>query len=291
MSVSRTLRRSFCFVCLFCFTSRVPLLAAGEPVSPVLDSAMDRLYNFDFPGAHRILDEWQKTHPQDPVGFALQGAAYMFGEFARLQILDGEFFEDDKQIASKKKLKYDAKVRDEFYAQLNHAQALAQQQLLKNPDDQNALFAETMSNGMLTDYVSLVEKRGLASLSYAKEGQVYALRLLKINPTFYDAYLTTGFTEYLVGSLPFFVKWFVHFDDTQGSKQAAIQNLEKVAQDGYYLKPFSKILLAIIYLRADQPARSEQLLNQLVTEFPENPLLRKEQTRVRGLVQTQTVKS
>lgn len=215
----------------------------------------------------------------------------MFGEFARLQILDGEFFEDDKHITEKKKLKYDPKVRDEFYKEVNRAQTLANQQLAKDPNNQNALFAETMSNGLLTDYVSLIEKRGMSSLSYAKQAQEYALRLLKINPGFSDAYLTTGFSEYLVGSLPFFVKWFVHFDDTSGTKQAAIQNLDKVAHDGHYLKPFSKILLAIIYLRADAPTHTETLLNQLVSEFPENPLLRKELTRVHGLIQAQTAKS
>lgn len=291
MSLPLAKGKSLCLVCFLCIVSQMRLLSAGEPVSPVLDSAMNRLYNFDFPAAHRILGNWETTHPQDPVGYALQAATYMFGEFARLQILDGQFFEDDKNISAKKKLKYDPNVRDEFYKQVNQAQALAGQQLSKDPNDQNALFAETMSNGLLTDYVSLIEKRGLSSLSYAKAAQDYALRLLKINPGFNDAYLTKGFSEYLAGSLPFFVKWFVHFDDTQGSKQAAIQNLDKVASGGHYLKPFSKILLAIIYLRADLPTRSEKLLNQLVSEFPENPLLRKELTRIHQLVQTQTAKS
>jgi hypothetical protein len=282
--------KPLCFIGFLSITCRAPLLAAAQPVSPALDAAMNRLYSFDFPGAHRILSDWEKAHPEDPVGHALQGAAYMFGEFERLKILDGEFFEDDKRIAAKKKLKYDPKIRDEFYREVNRAQALAQQELSKNPDDQNALFAQSISNGLLTDYVSLVEKRGLSSLSYAKNSQAYALRLLKINPNYADAYLTTGFSEYLLGSLPFFVRWFVHFDDTQGSKAVAIQNLEKVAHKGHYLKPFAKILLAIIYLREEQPARSEQWLTQLVSEFPENPLLRKELTRVHGLVQLQLSK-
>ena len=88
--------------------------------------------------------------------------------------------------------------------------------------------------------------------------------------------MTTGFSEYLVGSLPFFIRWFVRFDDVKGSKEQGIQNLQLVAQSGRYLKPFAKFLLAIAYLREKKPQESEKILASLAMEYPENPLIRKE---------------
>jgi hypothetical protein len=259
-------------------------VGAVETISP--ESAMNRMYNFDFPAAHRILNQWNQTHPEDPLGHAFEAASYLFSEFARLQILDGEFFEDDKRIVDKQNSNYDPKIRDLFYREIDSAKRLAKQRLAKDSRDQNALFAYTISLGLTGDYVSLVEKRGIASLAYSKESQTYALRLLQINPNYADAYITTGFSEYLVGSLPFFMRWFVHFDDTQGDKQLAITRLEKVAQNGHYLGPYARILLSIIYLREHQPSRSEMLLAGLSREFPENPLLKKELGKVRTLVQS-----
>lgn len=253
---------------------------AAESTPPTPEAALNRLYNFDFKGAHRDLNQWDAAHPEDPLGPALQAATYMFTEFARLQILEGEFFEDDKAIASKKKLKADPKIKEAFYQNVDKAKKLAETALQKNPNDQNALFAYSITSGVLTDYASLVEKRGLTSLSYAKQAQEYTHRLLQLNPKFVDAYLTKGFSQYLLGSLPFFVRWFVHFDGVEGDKQAAIQNLSKVADHGHYFKAYAKILLAIIYLREKQPERSAKLLTELKKEYPENPLLPKELAKI-----------
>ena len=56
-------------------------------------------------------------------------------------------------------------------------------------------------------------------------------QLLKLDPKFYDAYLTAGFSEYVLGSLPFFVRWFVHWENVNGSKEAGKQHLELAAFD------------------------------------------------------------
>lgn len=256
------------------------MILAQSLFSTDLNTGMNHLYNFDFKSAHQTFDQHIVAHSGDSLGHALKAATYMFQEFDRLQILESEFFEDDKRVVAKKKLQYDPVIRDRFYEQINLARSLAEEALKKNPNDQNALFAASTSAGLLTDYTCLVEKRNLTSLSYAKEAQTYAVRLLALNPHFGDAYLTTGFTEYLLGSLPFFMRWFIRFDDTQGNKMAAIEKLHRAADAGHYLKPFAKILLSIVYLREKQPLRTQKLLQGLTLDYPHNPLLRKELAKV-----------
>ena len=120
----------------------------------------------------------------------------------------------------------------------------------------------------------------MSSLAPARKANNYAQQLIKVNPKFYDAYLTTGLSEYLLGSLPFFVRWFVHFDGVNGNKDQGIQNLQLVARSGRYLRPFAKILLAMVYLREKQPRETQKLLAGLSGEYPANPLLRKELAKV-----------
>jgi hypothetical protein len=261
------------------------LSIAAIPVAPPtgLGAAMNRLYNTDYSGALQILKDWERRHPTDPVVHALEAADYMFSEFTRLKILEGEFFETDKKIISKKKLTYDPVTRQKFYQQIDDARRIATAELQKDPNNINALFALTISGGLLTDYTSLIEKKNIASLSIAKETQAAAVRLLKVDPNYGDAYLTTGFSEYLVGSLPFFMRWFTHFDATEGTKQAAVEKLERVAATGQYLGPFAKLLLAIIYLRDDQFHKTESLLTGLSRDYPENELIKTELKKVTEL--------
>jgi hypothetical protein len=258
--------------------------ASNESPAPEIDQAFTHMYNTDFRGAHALLDRYISAQPSDPLGYAVRASAYLFSELYRLGILESEFFADDKRIIEKKKLQPDADVRQKFMQAINDSQSRATKTLQSNSNDQNSLFAMAIAQGVTMDYTALVEKRQLSSLSSARRANSYAQQLLKVNPQYYDAYLTTGLNEYLIGSLPFYVRWFVHFDGVNGSKDTGIQNLQLVARSGRYLRPFAKILLAMVYLREKQPYETQKLLAGLASEYPENSLLRKELAKVSAQV-------
>jgi len=255
-------------------------LRAEAVVQPSIDRALERLYSFDFDSAHAILDEHRRENPDEPIGASIRAATYLFQELDRMMILEAEFFEDDKRIAAEKDLVPDPTIRDRMMEALELTERLAQKRLADNPEDLDALFALCMKEGIYNDYRALVEKKKLSALTGRKRGNRYAQQLLEIDPTFYDAHLATGVNEYVLGSLPFFVRWFVRLDGVKGSKQLAVSDLELVAKRGSYLGPFARILLAIIWLREDEPERSAALLGELTREYPENPLMRKEYLKV-----------
>ena len=254
------------------------LLVSATQAQPPgdIELAFARLYNFDFPGAHAHLDRHVAAYPRDPRGPAMHASAWLFFELDRLGILESEFLADDRRIIDKRKLRPDPGVRTKLFAAIDRAQALAMAALAANPNDSNALFAMCIATGVVVDYTALIEKRQWSSLGQVKRSAGYAQRLLKIDPSFTDAYLSTGLTEYLICSLPFFLRWFVRIDDIKGSKDVAVRNLDRVARDGRYLRAFAKILLAVLYLREKQPSRTETLLAELARDYPENPLFRKE---------------
>jgi hypothetical protein len=61
-----------------------------------------------------------------------------------------------------------------------------------------------------------------------------------------------------------------------GNKDRGRQNLELVAHEGHYFRPFAKILLGIMALREKHPETARKLLAELAHEYPTNPLFRKE---------------
>ena len=252
-----------------------PALAAPSPPGAI-DGALHALYDFDFPAAHAALNGYIAAHPQEPLPYAFRGAAYLFWELDRLGALESEFLTDDDRLVEKTRPQPDPAVRRQFLAAVGDARARAEAVLKSHPDDRDALFAMCVVSGVSTDYMALVEKRQIASLSPARRGNAYAQHLLKLDPKFYDAYLTTGFSEYMIGSLPFFIRWFVHFDNVSGDKQRGVRNLELVAREGRYFSPLAKVFLGIIDLREKKPREARQLLTELVRDYPRNPLYRKE---------------
>lgn len=246
-----------------------------------IEHALNRMYNFDFNNADKEMDSYVAANPEDPLGHGFRAASILFRELDRLKILEGEFFASNKRVMDKRELRPDATLKQRFLAALDVSRHKAQAALQKNGNDKNALFAMSMAAGLTGDYVALVEKRQLGSLSHGKEAQSYAVKLLKIDPNFADAHLTTGLTEYLLGVAPFFVKWFVRFEEAEGDKSLAVKKLSQAASKGKYLGPFAKIMLAIIDVREKRPQSAELRLIELCRDFPENPLFPKELASLR----------
>jgi len=261
-------------------------LAAEE--SPI-DEAFRHLYNFRFAPAHEVLNRYIAAHPQEPLPYAVRASAYLFTELDRLGILESEFLIDDERIAKKSKpLQPDLRIRAAFMKSLDDVQSHANAVLAANPNDKQALLALCMDQGVTMDYMAFIEKHQFRSLTPAERSNSYAQRLIKVDPSFQDAYLTAGLSEYLVASLPFFIRWFVHFDNVNGNKAKGVESLEKVARDGHYLKPFAKILLGIIDLREKKYRDAQRLLMELNRDYPENPLFRTELVKLNTKVGAQS---
>jgi len=257
-------------------------LRAADP-PPTLDDVVQHLYDFDFPATHELLDRYIAAHPQDPLPLAFRSSAYLFSELDRLGVLESEFLIDDNRIVDKKSPQSpDPVIRTRFLKSLEDTAARADQALRGNPADVGALFAMSISQGVATDYMALVEKRQISSLSAARRSNDYAQRLLRIDPKFYDAYMTAGLSEYMIGSLPFFIRWFIHFDNVSGNKERGKQNLELVSREGHYFRAFAKILLGIISLREKKPREAQRLLVDLTHQYPTNPLFQKELVKLNG---------
>lgn len=259
-----------------CLEATAPSAHAAVSEAPEIREAFDYLYNFKFQSAHAVLDRYISANPQAPLPYAVRASAYLFYELDRLGVLESQFLVNDKRIAEKKSLKPDPVVRANLLKALADATSRGNAALAADPNDQQALFAMCIVTGVTTDYMALIEKRQIASLSSMKRSNSYAQRLLKMHPPCYDAYMTAGLSEYMLGSLPFFVRWFVRFDNVQGDKEQGVKNLQLVARQGHYFKAFAKILLGVIYLREKKPQETEKLLAELARDYPSNPLFRRE---------------
>jgi hypothetical protein len=271
---TRILPAALLLVALSCLAT--PALAN----SPDLDHGFRQMYDLDFSGAHATFQHYQQANAGDPMGYVSDAAAYLFSEFERLHVLESDLFIDDSHFDNRHKLMPDPALKAQFDSHLAKADALADAALAKNPKDTDALFAKVMANGLRCDYAALIEKRNIASLGYMKTSRALAQQLLAIDPTRYDAYLSLGAENYLLGANPAPVRWMLSLTGSKTDKQEGVDQLRIVAEKGHYLAPFARLLLAVAALRDKDTHTAKTLLAGLATEFPDNKLYSKELSRI-----------
>jgi hypothetical protein len=69
---------------------------------------------------------------------------------------------------------------------------------------------------------------------------------------------------------------FVTAGGVETDKTRGIHDLELTAAQGDLLAPFARLLLAVAALRDKEPAQASSLLSELSSDYPKNPLYRRE---------------
>jgi hypothetical protein len=248
----------------------------AEPYPASLDRGFKLLYNLDFDRAQEQFASYQQEHADDPMGPVAEAAGLLFFELNRLGVLETRFFERDSSFRSPPMLKADPLLRDRLNFALQRAEALAGPHLASDPNDRRALLAMTLVNGLKADYSALLENRSLVALHYTRDATNYARQLLAICGDCYDAYIATGISRYLIGSMSAPMRWILRMGGFSGDKQQGVAELRLVSERGHYLAPYARILLAIAEIREKNFTDARQLLSQLRDEFPGNPLFRQE---------------
>ena len=253
---------------------------AVNPQGSPLDLGYRDMYNLDFAAAHGEFGGWMQTHPTDPLGAASDAAAYLFGEFDRLGIIDVQLFAEDSRFDNRSKLTPDPAVRKAFEERADQANRLGDTALAQNPKDANALYAKTLVCGMRSDYALMIDKRDVEALSYSKQASELARRTLAVNPTLYDAHLASGVENYML-SLKFApLRWILSLTGAGTDRAEGIRLLQVTAAQGHYLAPFARMMLAVAAIRDNHPQQARDILSALSREFPRNSLYTRERDRI-----------
>jgi hypothetical protein len=169
---------------------------------------------------------------------------------------------------------------------LRQARTLAAKVLVAHAGDPAALLALCVVEGVNRDGLALVSKRWSAAIAHAQRAHLIARRLLEHEPLAHDAHFVFGSTEYLVSRVPAPVRPFVHIPGIAGDKRKAIGHCQIAAKSGFYFREFASRTLVNLYVEQDCLTEALRLLDELVDEFPGNPMLRADwiglQARVSG---------
>jgi tetratricopeptide (TPR) repeat protein len=196
--------------------------------------------------------------------------------------LTSDFFLNEKRFLHGIDGKPDPEHMAHFRGALARTRELAREKQKTNPKDPEALFALTLAAGMESDADSILEKKQLEALKRMKEANEHAKQLLARHPDATDAYIAMGIANYIIGSLNPGFRFALWFGGIHGDKKLGMEQVRKTAENGRYLRPFGKIMLALAARREKQNALAQKLLRELSEEFPSNDLFASEYAKAMG---------
>ncbi len=253
--------------------------APAQNLDAVLDQCFRSMYNLQFSEAFQKANQAKALDTTDPMPWVAQAAAVLFRELDRLHVLRSDLFVSDSAFSNRPAYTWNADSRKEFEDALAGAEKLARERLSRDKNDLHGLFAMSLVNGLRANDAALITKRNLTSLSYTKTSSGFAEKLLAIAPSYYDAYLATGMSEYLIGTKSAPVRWILRLGGFKGDEEQGLKEIRTVAEHGRYLAPFAEILLAFNDLRHQNRADARKKFASLHDRFPANLLYLQEMAK------------
>src|SRR6201984_226381 len=248
---------------------------AFTPV-PDLIAGFDLLYRQRFAEARETFANWESRNPQQPFGQVAIAAGYLFEELSRQGVLTSDFFLNEKKFLHGIEGSPDAERMSHFRDALARACELAKDRQKTNPEDREALLVLTLAAGMESDAESILLKKHLAGLKSMKKANGYAKELLAQYPGATDAYIATGIANYVIGSQSGGTRFALWFGGIHGDKKLGMEQVARTVENGRYLRPFAKIILALAARREKQDALAQKLLRELKEQYPDSALFASE---------------
>ncbi len=244
------------------------------------DPGFNHFYNNEFDEALAVFEGQLKTHPNEPEMYNHVAQAILYREMLRDGALESQLVSGNNPFLRRAKMDITDADKERFHQCVGQSMKLSEAELQINARNTDALAALAVAHGLRANYLFLVEKAWMDSLREATAARKADQKILEIDPKDADANLILGLNEYVVGSLPFYMRALGFLGGFHGDRQDGIRKLEFVAKNGIRNHYDAEVLLAVVYRRERDSQRAIPLLKDLAATFPRNYLFRFEQVQM-----------
>jgi tetratricopeptide (TPR) repeat protein len=160
-----------------------------------------------------------------------------------------------------------AKERAAFFNHLKKSESLVKAILLKNKNDKDGRYFQATIYGLKSSFAITIDHSLREAFSNGDKAYSDCKQLIKEDPAFYDAYLTVGVYEYIVGSIPWYLKWVAFMIGAHGSKSDGFKHLA-TANRGLYSKNEAQLVEMVFFVREGRYSESLATARSLAEQFP-----------------------
>lgn len=234
--------------------------------------AFDHFYNLEYDQALAGFKQAVRENPADPSRYNHLALTLLYREMFKAGALESEMVTGANPFFRRGKLEPAAEVESAFQQATADAMSRAQAAIDRNPKDVEATYALGVAHGLRGNWNFLVRKAYVDALRDLTASRKLCNHVLELDPSFVDAKLVQGLHDYVVGSLPSYVRMVGFLAGFRGDKDTGVAALKDVSVRGSRNATDAKMLLGVIYRREKRPQEAIALLDELIPKYPRNYL-------------------
>ncbi len=233
----------------------------------------DYLYRLEHDAAIRYFERLEEEFPSHPGPPLSRAVSIWLRELFDREELDLERFISPGYFNRPAERAMREEDRRAFFEGLDRSQRLADGYLKTHPGSPEARYYLGAREGALGAFAFTIDRDYRAALGHGKKAYEIQRGILDEHPDFNDSYLTVGTYEYIVGNLPWYIKWLATIAGYRGSERRGFEYLVRSAERGELSSTDARLLLMVLYVREEQYDYALDVATQLHRRYPENFVL------------------
>ncbi len=242
------------------------------------------LYNIDYAMARDKFEEIRKLQPQHPAGDIYLATTIWLEHLNKSRRLQTGLYSNDSSFyAGAENAKEDNEgdavdpaIDRAFRDRMAQAKTKALALVARNKNDADAQYFLGAYYGVMAGYEASVARKFFAAMRNGSRSVDAHEKVLKLKPDYYDAYLSVGMYDYIVGNLPFVYKALATLAGVRGNKQRGIERLQTIITKDSATADDARVMLLAIYQNEKRYEDALAILQQLSKKYPASYLLKLE---------------
>src|SRR5262245_47151197 len=244
----------------------------------------EALYNLDNDTAVERFEEIRKRLPHHPAGDLYLATAIWLKHLSKTRRLQTDLYGSGSSFyagagVSKEEAEGDAvdpNVDRAFRERMAQAKTKALALVAKNKNDADAIYYLGAYYGVMAGYEASTARKFFSAMRNGSRCVDAHEKVLKLKPDYYDAYLSIGVYDYIVGNLPFSYKFMATMVGVRGNKKRGIARLETIIEKNAVTADDARVLLVAIFRNEKRYEEALSLLEELSSKYPNGYLLKLE---------------
>ena len=251
------------------FASNLPAQDLRDPrFMEKVQAGFSDMFNQDYDRALQSFVALGKEYPHHPAPPLYVACVYWLEEMLRRQDLALNRFIAPTYFSGKTDLVMPPSERTEFFSNLQKSQDLANAILQRKRSDFDARYFLATCHGLRSSFAITIDHSLREAFTYANKAYSSTNKLIEEKPDYHDAYMTAGIYEYIVGSIPWYLKWMVFVIGVRGNKQDGLEHLRLASEKGQYVKNEARLVLMVLYVRERRYAEALEIARSLNERYP-----------------------
>jgi tetratricopeptide (TPR) repeat protein len=244
----------------------------------------ESMYNLDNATAVAKFEEIRKRAPRHPAGDLYLATALWLGHLNKTRRLQTGLYGSGSSFyagagAAKEESEgdaVDAGLDRAFRDRMALAKTKALALVAKNKNDADALYFLGAYYGAMAGYEASTARKFFSAMRNGSRCVDAHEKVLRIKPDYYDAYLSIGVYDYIVGNLPLSYKVLGTMVGIRGNKKRGIARLQTIIEKNAATADDARILLVAIYRNEKRYDDALSLLEHLSSKYSNSYLLKLE---------------